>query len=149
MNNLKLYGRLASIILMSFTSFYVYAESVGQFKSVNGTVTIERTGKRMQAVAGAAVEAADIVITDANSSAGITFLDNSRLSLGANSHFSINQYRFDQTTHEGRFDSTLKKGTLSMISGKLSKHSPDAITVSTPSTILAVRGTEFLVSAGE
>jgi hypothetical protein len=43
----------------------------------------------------------------------------------------------------------LKRGTLSVVSGKLAKRSPEAMTVSTPSTILGVRGTEFVVEAGE
>ena len=41
------------------------------------------------------------------------------------------------------------RGTLSVVSGKLAKRSPDAMTVRTPSTILGVRGTEFVVRAGE
>jgi hypothetical protein len=88
-------------------------------------------------------------VTGTDGSAGITFADNSRLSVGPNSTLAINRFKFDQTTHEGGFDSTLKRGTLSVISGKLAKRSPDAMTVSTPSTILGVRGTEFVVKAGE
>ena len=57
--------------------------------------------------------------------------------------------QLDQKTHEGRFDSTLKRGTLSAVSGKLAKHSPTAMTVRTPSAQLGVRGTDFVVSAGE
>jgi len=36
-----------------------------------------------------------------------------------------------------------------VISGRIAKQSPDAMTVRTPSAILGVRGTEFLVKVGD
>jgi hypothetical protein len=78
-------------------------------------------------------------------SAGITFIDNSLLSVGPNSVLQIERYAFNSTTHEGVFDATLARGTLSVVSGKIAKQSPDAMKVRTPSSILGVRGTEFLV----
>jgi len=59
------------------------------------------------------------------------------------------RYAFDPTTSRGRFDATLNKGTLSVISGRIAKQSPDAMTVRTPNAILGVRGTEFVVSVDE
>jgi hypothetical protein len=49
----------------------------------------------------------------------------------------------------GRFDASLAQGTLAVVSGRLAKKSPDAMTVHTPSAILGVRGTHFVVSAGD
>ena len=54
-------------------------------------------------------------------------------------------FAFDATTHQGKMDATLSKGTLSVVSGKLSKQSPEAVKVRTPASVLGVRGTEFLV----
>ena len=53
------------------------------------------------------------------------------------------------TTNQGRFDAQLQRGTLAVISGRMAKESPQAMTVRTPSAALAVRGTEFVVSANE
>jgi len=125
------------------------AQSVGQVKVSSGSVFIERAKQRLAAPVGTAVEATDTIVTGADGAAGITFIDNSRLSLGPNSTLAVTRFNFNATTHEGNFDSTLKRGTLSVVSGKLAKRSPDAMTVSTPSTILGVRGTEFVVEAGE
>ncbi|TMH15282.1 MAG: FecR domain-containing protein, partial [Betaproteobacteria bacterium] len=47
------------------------------------------------------------------------------------------------------FESSLRKGTLSVVSGKIAKQSPDAMKVKTPSSILGVRGTEFLVRSSD
>lgn len=127
----------------------VSADSVGQVKVSSGSVSIERAGQRLPGPVGANVEASDNIVTGADGSAGITFIDNSRLSVGPNSTLAISRFNFNPTTHEGNFDTSLKRGTLSVISGKLAKRSPDAMTVTTPSTILGVRGTEFVVEAGE
>ena len=127
----------------------VWAQSVGQVKVSSGTVSIERAGQRLPGPVGTNVEASDNIVTGADGSAGITFIDNSRLSVGPNSTLAISRFNFNPTTHEGNFDTSLKRGTLSVVSGKLAKRSPDAMTVTTPSTILGVRGTEFVVQVGE
>jgi hypothetical protein len=143
---------VCSLLAVGFAMLAVtqaFADSVGQVKVSTGSVFIERGGKRLSGQVGTNVEASDIIVTGADSAAGITFTDNSRLSVGPNSTLAINRFIFDQTTHDGGFDSSLKRGTLSVISGKLAKRSPDAMTVRTPSTILGVRGTEFVVRAGD
>ena len=121
------------------------AAPIGLVKTATGEVFIERAGRRISATVGTPVEVADVVRTGSHGSAGITFLDNSRMALGPRSALEIKRFAFNQTTHEGNFDSTLRRGTLSAVSGKLAKHSPKAMTVGTRSTILAVRGTEFVV----
>jgi hypothetical protein len=59
--------------------------------------------------------------------------------------FSIESYRFDSTTHDGQFDASLKKGSLAVVSGKMVKQTPGSMRVRTPSSVMGVRGTEFLV----
>lgn len=121
------------------------AEGVGLVKVSTGTVHIERAGKKLPAPVGTLVESEDRIVTGRDGSVGISFLDNSRLALGPGSTLAVDRFEFNQTTHEGSFATTLRRGTLSAVSGKLAKHSPKAMTVRTRSTILAVRGTEFVV----
>jgi hypothetical protein len=119
---------------------------VGMVKTSAGDVRIERDGQSLPAPVGTRVEATDVVRTGKGGSVGISFLDQSRLSLGPNSVLAIDRFEFDPTTHAGAFDSTLRRGTLSAVSGKLAHQSPKAMRVRTRSTVLAVRGTEFVVS---
>ena len=72
--------------------------------------------------------------------------DDSLLSAGPNSVLSLDHYAFDPTTQQGRFDTTLNRGTLNVISGRIAKQSPDSMTVRTPHAVLGVRGTHFVVS---
>jgi len=123
------------------------ADDVGQIKVSKGSVQIERGGQRLPGTVGARVQPADVVATGSDGSVGILFADASLLSAGPNSVLVIDAFRFDSTTNQGAFETTLRKGTLSAVSGKIAKQSQDAMKVRTPTTVLGVRGTEFVVRA--
>jgi hypothetical protein len=125
------------------------ATDVGQIKVMAGSVHLEREGKRLPAEVGMPVRQSDTLITGSDGTAGVTFTDNSLLSVGPNSTLAIDRYAFDTTTHAGQFDASLKKGTLAVISGKMVKQSPDAMRVHTPTSIMGVRGTDFVVKVSE
>lgn len=125
------------------------AQEAGHIKVSRGAVQIERAGQTAPATVGAAVQTGDVVTTGTDGSVGITFLDNSLLSAGPNSVLAIDRFAFDSTTHQGAFESSLRKGTLAVVSGKLAKQSPEAMKVKTPAAVLGVRGTEFLVRTGD
>jgi hypothetical protein len=125
------------------------ADDIGQIKVAKGAVQVERDGKRMAAAIGMPVRTADVLVTGADGSAGITFSDNSLVSLGPNSVFALDKYRFDSTTHAGEFEGSLRKGKLAAVSGKMVKQSPESMKIRTPSSVMAVRGTEFVVQVDE
>jgi hypothetical protein len=127
----------------------VAADDIAQIKVATGTVTIERGAQRLAGVTGLKLRQSDVIHTDARGSVGITFTDNTMLSAGPNSVISLDRYAFNSTTHEGRLDASMRSGTLSVVSGKIAKQSPDAMTIRTPAAILGVRGTEFFVRVGE
>jgi hypothetical protein len=125
------------------------AVEIGQIKVAKGQVSVERDGRVLPGDAGVRLQPADVVRTGADGSVGITMSDNSLLSAGPNSILSLDRYAFDSTTNQGQFDASLRKGSLAVISGRIAKQSPDAMKVRTPSSILGVRGTEFVVSADD
>jgi len=122
-----------------------FAQDVGEIKTIKGAAHVEREGKKLPAVAGMQLRQADTIVTGADGAVGITFLDNSLFSAGPNSVLVINKYRFDTTTHAGEFDASLNKGSLAVVSGKMVKQSPESMRIRTPSSIMGVRGTEFVV----
>lgn len=138
-----------SAVFVASLPVWASAQEAGHVKVSKGAVQIERAGQKLPAAVGAAVQAGDVVATGADGAVGITFLDNSLLSAGPNSVLAIDRFAFDSTTHQGAFESSLKKGTLAVVSGKLAKQSPDAMKVTTPAAVLGVRGTEFLVRTGD
>lgn len=138
--------RYTLAMAFAFAVPFVHAADIGQIKISKGAVTIDRAGQSMPGAIGARLQTADVVKTGADGSVGITMTDNSLLSAGPNSVLALDRYEFDSTTDEGRFDASLRKGTLAVVSGRLARQSRDAMTVRTPSAILGVRGTEFAVS---
>ena len=122
---------------------------IGQIKVAKGEVTLERQGQTFPGRVCTRLQTSDKVKTGVDGSVGITMDDNSLLSAGPNSVLSLDRYAFDPTTNQGRFDSTLNKGTLAVISGRIAKQAPDAMTVRTPAAVLGVRGTEFVVSVDD
>jgi len=123
----------------------VAAADVGLVKVAKGDVRIERNGARLPATVGMGLVASDVIVTGADGSAGVTFTDNSLVSVGPGSVFSIDKYSFDTTTHAGEFQGSLKQGRLAAVSGKMVKQSPESMKIRTPSSIMGVRGTEFVV----
>jgi hypothetical protein len=134
-----------SIAALAFAGFARGAD-IGQVKVAKGTVTVERSGQSLPAEPGTRLQTSDVVRTGSDGSVGITMTDNSLLSAGPNSVLALDRYEFDSTTNQGRFDASLSRGTLAVVSGRLAKQSPDAMTLRTPTAVLGVRGTEFAVS---
>jgi hypothetical protein len=135
------------MIAVAATAFAVaaYANDVGQIKTARGAVHLERDGQRIAAAPGLSVRASDTLVTGADGTVGVTFLDDTMISAGPSTVLQIERYRFNSTTHDGQFDASLKKGSLAVVSGKMVKQTPGSMRVRTPSSVMGVRGTEFLV----
>jgi hypothetical protein len=93
------------------------ADDVGQFKVAKGTVYVERAKQRVPAAVGTVVQEGDVVITGADGSAGITFKDDSLLSVGPDSVLAIDRFAFDSTTHAGTFETSLRQCSMAAVSG--------------------------------
>jgi hypothetical protein len=144
---MRIVGMLRSLLAvpLAFAVVSAHATDIGQIKIAKGAVTIERAGNAIPGAVGTRLQASDVVKTGRDGSVGITMTDNSLLSAGPNSVLALDRYDFDEVTSEGRFDTSLRKGTLAVVSGRLAKQSRDAMTVRTPSAVLGVRGTQFVV----
>ncbi len=127
----------------------VLGADIGLVKVAHGAVHVERAGANVPVSVGMAIQAADVIVTGADGAAGVTFSDNSLVSVGPNSVFAIDKYQFDPTTHVGEFEGNLRHGRLAAVSGKMVKQSPESMRIRTPSAIMGVRGTEFLVQVDD
>ncbi|MGH8673345.1 MAG: FecR family protein [Burkholderiales bacterium] len=141
--------RWATALVLSAFVGAAFANDVGQVKVTKGSVHVEREGARIPAVVGMPIRQSDRLVTGADGTVGVTFADNSLLSVGPNSALAVDKFAFDAGTHEGQFDASLQRGTLAVVSGKMVKQSPDAMRIKTPASILGVRGTEFVVKIAE
>ena len=136
---------LGAVVLLAGFAQAAPAADVGQIKTAKGGVVVVRDGQEMAAAPGTALQQADRVVTKADGSAGITFKDNSLLSLGPDSMLDISHFSFQAKDQPDGLEATLHRGTLSAVSGKIVARSPEAMKIKTPTTVLGVRGTDFFV----
>jgi hypothetical protein len=118
---------------------------IGRVKKIVGKPVVERAGQTMPVTPGFILEKGDRIITGKGGRIGVTFNDNSRFSAGQNSQVSIPEFQFDDTTHQGQFIASVEKGAVAIVSGQIAHSAKDAMKVRTPSALLGVRGTRFVV----
>jgi hypothetical protein len=140
---------LAGALLLHAALAAAAGEHAGVVKVVRGEVVIERSGAKTAAAAGARVHPGDRVLTGRDGQVGITLRDNTLLSAGPNSALVLDRFGFDTTTHAGVIDASLERGTLAVTTGQIVKQWPDAARFRTPNAILGVRGTAFVIDAGQ
>jgi hypothetical protein len=121
----------------------------GVVKTAKGTVTAERGSVRVPLAPGSRVNEGDRIVTGSDGYVGVTMRDDTLLTLGPGSVLALDTYAFDPKTHDGNFLASLTKGVLSVVTGLISKRSPDSFVVKTRVSTMGVRGTEFIVEADE
>jgi hypothetical protein len=121
------------------------AAEIGRVKSVAGSAEVVRGKAASSLAAGQTLQVNDVLKTGADGRIGITFIDNSRFAVGPNSTLALSQFQFDDTTHAGASLTTLNRGSLAIVSGQIAKENKDAMRVRTPTSVLAARGTRFVV----
>lgn len=123
--------------------------SIGKAKIVTGKVTVVRGTSKSPVKVGDTILEHDVFETSADGNLGVTFTDNTSFALGPNSHVAIDTYFFDPKVLKGNLLAQLKKGTMMVRSGELTRQQPGSVQIKTPRTVLGVRGTTFVVSVDE
>ncbi len=138
---------LALILLTSVVSASdVFCASL---RNKKGEVLIERNGQVLQTKDGTHVYPNDSVITGPDGSVGVVFADNSRIGLGPNSRLDLKEFVFKPSEKKFSMVNRLSKGTASVVSGKMTKMSPESVVLETPNSTIGVRGTTFVVKVDE
>ena len=118
---------------------------IGRIKTVVGQASIVRGAQTLPATPGATLGVKDVLTTGKDGRIGITFIDNSRFAVGPNAHISLAKFEFDDTTHKGSSLTQVDRGSLAIVSGQIAKENKDSMKVKTPTSLLAARGTRFVV----
>jgi hypothetical protein len=118
---------------------------VAQIKTVTGQAEIVRNNARTVARVGDPLYEKDTIETGPDGSIGITFIDNTVMSSGPDSQIVLEDYKFNSSNFKGSMLADMNRGTVSMISGDIARSSPGAMKIKTPTAILGVRGTRFVI----
>jgi FecR protein len=118
---------------------------VGMVKTVSGQAFIEANGQRSLATLGSYVYLGNRLSTAAGGSMGVTFRDETVMSIGPDTQLVIDQYLFSPKQGQVGLVASLVRGTLNYVSGQIAKLRPESVNVNTPTGMIGVRGTQFVV----
>lgn len=120
-------------------------EPVGYVKTVTGDAWITTMGQRVKAELGTAVMIGSQIKTEPGASLGVTFRDNTVMSFGPDTEMNVDEYIYAPAQGQLKLVTQMVKGSLNYVSGLIAKLKPEAVAIKTPSGIIGVRGTQFLL----
>jgi hypothetical protein len=135
-----IFGALAALAIETSAG-----AEIATIKLVKGVAGIERGKTMLPVTSGTRLDVGDVLVTGKDGRIGVTFIDDTRFSVGPRSRVQLTRYEFNETTHKGSFDTRVEKGRLAVISGQIAHENPKGMSVQTPTSVLGVRGTRFVV----
>jgi hypothetical protein len=121
--------------------------AIGYIKSADGVVTVTHGQQTWKAVPGTPVYEGDTLRTFWNGTVGVTFKDDTRISLGPSSRVTVPKFVFSPSDQQYGFVLRLIAGSMQYLSGLTAKLSPDSMKIETPTATIGVRGTRFVARA--
>jgi len=119
--------------------------------SVDGALTAsDGAGQKRVLVKGGSVYPGDTVETERASRAVLAFRDDSRVTLGAQTRFRVDNFVFDdKNAGDGRFLVSLLKGSVRALTGLIAKVNQRNVGFTTPTATVGIRGTGLDMDCGE
>ena len=125
-------------------------DAIGRVDTVEGTVHVLRDGEKILLSKDDPIFQGDTILTGADGSIGITFIDQTVFSLGEDGEMTIDEMVYDKDAQEGKFAANMVKGVFSFISGEIAKTDPEGMSLNTPVGVIGIRGTKIAgVAAAE
>ncbi len=121
------------------------APRAGTFKQVQGEAWVGTGPQRRTPQPGEGLRETERVSTGTNGAATIVLRDGTALTVGPNSTVDLSRFQFDGTTQKGNFLLDLLQGSVRVVTGLLARANPELFKVQTPTAVVGVRGTDFIV----
>lgn len=125
------------------------AETVGYVKTVSGEASVVSGSSTVAARPGTPLALGDTIRTGSTGSMGVTLKDNTMMSFGPSTRFTLEEFLFAPTKGDLLLGGSITAGTLHYVSGVIAKLRPEAVKIKTPSGVIGVRGTRFVVVVKE
>lgn len=101
-------------------------------------------GDRRRVVDGGAIYPGDLVETGAGSQAVLAFRDDTRITLGSQTRFRVDNFVFDaKNAGEGRFLASVLRGSVRALTGLIAKANNKNVGFATATATIGIRGTGF------
>ena len=141
MNNLK--NTLLVLMILLFSNTQVFSKDMIGIVAVGIGKISNQLNESL--TTGSKLYFGDSIITEAASTAQILLMDQTTLTIGESSELVMDEFVYDPQTKIGKFVSSVKIGTVKIITGEISKTNPDNLEIKTPTGSIGARGTEFAV----
>lgn len=138
-----------AVVLNAGASIAAAPGEIGRIKRSVGIASIERGKTKVATAPGVQLQPGDVLVTGKDGQISLTFIDDTRFSVGPNSRVAVNRFDYDRTKQTGAFLTEVNRGSLGVVSGQIAKSGRDAMKVRTPTSLLGVRGTRFIVEVGK
>lgn len=125
------------------TSEAAQAAAVGTVKTVTGLAYVVTDGRPVRATVGLSVHLGSVLRTGGDASLGVSFRDGTLMAFGPGTELMVDEYLYAPAQGQLRLGARLMRGTLNYISGVIAKLRPDGVSITTPSGVIGVRGTQF------
>lgn len=151
MRHLAIVLHPVSLVVLAALSFGAGAQTtgVGYVKTVTGDAWVTTAGQRVKAMPGTTVSVGSQLKTAPSGSLGVTFRDNTVMSFGPDTELTVDEYLYAPAQGQLQLTANLARGSLNYVSGVIAKLKPEAVQVKTPTGIIGVRGTQFVVLVEE
>ncbi len=137
---------LLSVFLLPGVAYAAEAvPSAGQVSQITGNNVAEARqpdGTARKLGVGDAVYSGERIATDKGTSVSIKFADESRFSLGPNTEFMIEKFKYKQGSEEDAFHSRVLKGVFRFVSGLIAHSKGRDMRVGARVATIGIRGTQ-------
>lgn len=138
------------LFLLFFTFFYALgSEPVAVIKELQGSATVKRNEVLYPLHQGDYLYSGDTLQTTKQTNMGLSFNDGTRIAIGSETRFVIDEYLFAPAQQNFAFNVHLPKGSMVFESGRIGKLAPEKVKIKTPQGIIGIRGTKFAVEVEE
>lgn len=117
---------IKTLIICLFISVNTSAEEIGVIGFVIGNA-YNQDGKKLNV--GDPIFFGDTVNTDEDSKSQILFIDQTVMTVGSKTELTIDEFVFDAENTDGKLLSTIKAGSIKILTGKISEKNPENLVV--------------------
>lgn len=141
-------GQFFVVVLITLASVTaaLAQDAVGTITAGSGEILVIRSGNEQPASVGTEIQQYDQIYVGEGSEATVTFVDQTILTLAAQSALTIDEMVYDPAGQDNSALFTLAGGLMGLVSGDILKTGD--MTVTTPVSTIGIRGTAVLINSG-